>query len=101
MSGQVCVGDLMRQMDLILLVLSVTFIASVLALPREIPLEEVPTPVLQRFRLTYPDAKNVHFKDEHVSPPLRDYEVSFELDGKSRKTMYEYDGQGVVENWSE
>lgn len=76
----------------------IVFITSVLALPREIPVEEVPPPVLQRFKSTYPGATNVQFKDEHINPPNREYEVSFEINGKRQKTQYAYDGQGVVED---
>lgn len=88
----------MKQSDVPWLILSALFIATVTALPREIPEEEVPAFVLQRFKLSYPEARNVHYKDEHFNPPRRKYEVSFEINGRRQKTMYSYDGLGVVED---
>jgi hypothetical protein len=88
----------MRDTDYLLALIPLFFNSTVQALPREIPEREVPAPVLQRFRSTYPGATNIHFKDEHISPPRRDYVVTFELNGELKKTEYLYDGLGVVED---
>ena len=88
----------MQQSDLPWILLLLFFISSVTAFPREIPEEEVPPPVLQRFRSTYPEAKDVEYRDEHMNPPQRKYQISYEMKGRRHKTIYSYNGLGVVED---
>lgn len=87
----------MKKNRVLYLLLSTMFLVSC-SDDRPIPENEVPPEVVQRFYASYPDASNVHFTVEHEGKHKREYEVSFERNGKKDKTEYEYDGSGVVED---
>lgn len=88
----------MKIRSLLLLTVSFLTMGQALAGSRQIQENEVPAPVLERFKSAYPGATKVQFELEHENRMKKEYEVVFELNGKRHKTEFEFDGIGVVED---
>jgi len=84
--------------SLFMITLTIFSLDTTFAGSRRIPENEVPAPVLERFKSAYPGANKVQFEVDHEKHMKKEYEVVFELNGKRQKTEFEFDGIGVVED---
>jgi len=88
----------MKLNSLLLWVIASLAVGQSIAGSRPISENEVPAPVLERFKSAYPGATNVKVEVEHEKHNKKEYEFVFEQNGKKHKTEFEFDGIGVVED---